>query len=145
MVHLGLLAMTSTLDAVHSSSYLESLNLDPTLTQRAYTKLNARLGIGDDDDHWQVAVVGRNLTDRTTVGYAADAPLAQALFKAAQLLTGSWIRRAASRWNCACASRSRALSLDQRCRRTFAPVTSSSNPCHRVEPGSRQCAGRNAG
>ncbi len=82
VVHLGSLAVTSTLDATHSSSYLESLNLDPVLTQKEYTKLNARIGFGDQYDRWQVAVVGRNLTDKTTVGYAADAPLAQALFKA---------------------------------------------------------------
>lgn len=80
--HLGTLALTTTLDVVHSSSYLESLNLDPMLTQKAFTKLNARIGLGDEYDRWQVAVVGKNLTDKTTVSFAADAPLAQALFKA---------------------------------------------------------------
>lgn len=80
--HLGGLALTTTLDVVGSGSYLESPNLDPRLRQDAFTKLNARVGLGDDYDRWQVAVVGRNLTDRTTVGYAADAPLAQALFRA---------------------------------------------------------------
>jgi outer membrane receptor protein involved in Fe transport len=80
--HLGGLALTTTLDVVGSSSYLESPNLDPRLRQDAFAKLNARIGLGDDYDHWQVAVTGRNLADKTTVGYAADAPLAQALFKA---------------------------------------------------------------
>jgi iron complex outermembrane receptor protein len=81
-MHLGALALVTTLDVVHSSSYLESLNLDPMLRQKAFTKLNARIGLGDDYDHWQVALVGKNLTDKTTVAFAADAPLAQALFKA---------------------------------------------------------------
>ncbi len=67
---------------MHSGSYLQSLNLDPMLRQEAYTKLNARIAVGDAADHWQVAVVGKNLTDKTTVSYAADAPLAQALFRA---------------------------------------------------------------
>jgi iron complex outermembrane receptor protein len=80
--HAGSLALTTTLDAVHSGSYLQSPNLDPMLRQDGYTKLNARIGLGDDNGRWQVAVIGRNLTDKTTVGYAADAPLAQALFRA---------------------------------------------------------------
>ena len=81
-INVGPGAFTFTVDAVHSGSYLQSLNLDPMLRQEAYTKLNARLAIGDARDHWQVAVVGRNLTDKTTVSYAADSPLAQALFRA---------------------------------------------------------------
>ncbi len=80
--HLGQFALTSTVDVVHSSSYLESLNLDPMARQAAYTKVNARIGFGDLDDRWQVALIGRNLTDKQTVGYAGDAPLAQKLFGA---------------------------------------------------------------
>jgi outer membrane receptor protein involved in Fe transport len=80
--HLGSLALVSTVDVVHSSSYLESLNLDPMAMQKAYTKLNARIGLGDLHDHWQVAVIGKNLTDEQTIGYAGDAPLAQKLFHA---------------------------------------------------------------
>jgi outer membrane receptor protein involved in Fe transport len=81
-VRVGPGAFTFTVDAVHSGAYLQSLNLDPALRQDAYTKLNARIAVGDAADHWQVAVVGKNLTDKTTVSYAADAPLAQALFRA---------------------------------------------------------------
>jgi outer membrane receptor protein involved in Fe transport len=80
--NLGPLTLTTTLDATHSSKYRQSLNLDPRLTQEAFTKLNARIGLGDAYDRWQIAVVGRNLTDKTTVSYAADAPLALALFRA---------------------------------------------------------------
>jgi len=81
-VNIGAGALTFTVDAVHSGSYLQSLNLDPMLRQDAYTKLNARIAVGDAADHWQVAVIGKNLTDKATVSYAADAPLAQALFSA---------------------------------------------------------------
>jgi len=80
--HLGQLVLTTDVDLLHTSGYLESPDLDPVLTQPAFTKLNARIGLGDGGERWQVALVGRNLTDRTTVAYAAEAPLAQALFKA---------------------------------------------------------------
>ena len=80
--HIGSLALVTTVDVVHSSSYLESLNLDPMALQHSFTKLNARIGLGDRYDRWQVAVIGRNLTDQQTVSYAGDAPLAQKLFQA---------------------------------------------------------------
>jgi iron complex outermembrane recepter protein len=82
VARIGSLALTTTVDAVHSGSYLQSLNLDYRLKQEAYTKLNARISVGDAADVWQLALVGKNLTDKVTVGYAADAPLAQALFQA---------------------------------------------------------------
>ena len=69
-------------DVVHSSKYLQSLNLDPVATQPSYTKINARLALGDTNDRWEVAVVGRNLTDKTTISYAGDTPLAFRLFSA---------------------------------------------------------------
>jgi len=69
-------------DVVHSSKYLQSLNLDPMATQPSYTKLNARLALGDANDRWEVALVGRNLTDKTTISYAGDTPLAFRLFSA---------------------------------------------------------------
>jgi outer membrane receptor protein involved in Fe transport len=80
--YLGPLALTTTLDVLHSSSYLQSLNLDPMAMQADYTKLNARVGLGDLYGRWQVALIGRNITDEQTVGYAGDAPLAQKLFRA---------------------------------------------------------------
>lgn len=76
------LALRLRSDVVHSSKYLQSLNLDPVATQSAYTKINARLALGDADDRWEVAIVGRNLTDKTTVSYAGDTPLAFRLFSA---------------------------------------------------------------
>jgi outer membrane receptor protein involved in Fe transport len=78
----GNLTLKTTADVVHTSSFLQSLNLDPAATQQAYSKLNARIALGGNDDHWELAVVGRNLTDKTTVSYAGDTPLAFRLFRA---------------------------------------------------------------
>lgn len=78
----GNLEVHAVLDLVYSSKFLQSLTLDPANTQKAYAKLNARLSVGDVEDRWEVALVGRNLTDKTTVGYAGDTPLSQRLFGA---------------------------------------------------------------
>ena len=70
------------LDVIYSAEYLQSLTLDPAATQDAYAKINARLSLGDVNGRWDVALVGRNLTDETVVSYAGDAPLANRLFRA---------------------------------------------------------------
>jgi outer membrane receptor protein involved in Fe transport len=80
--NLGALVLRVTADMVYSDDYLQSLNLDPELVQGTYTKFNGRLSLGHSDDRWQLALVGRNLTDRTTMTYAADSPLAYTLFGA---------------------------------------------------------------
>ncbi len=80
--NLGPLLLTTTADLVFSDQYLQSLNLDPSLVQDSFSKLNARVALGDADGRWQLAVVGRNLTNRTTVSYAADTPLSYTLFGA---------------------------------------------------------------
>lgn len=74
------LQMRSTIDVLHSADYLTSLTLDPATTQGDITRLNARLALGGTDRHWEVALVGRNLTDRTVVSYSGDTPLSNRLF-----------------------------------------------------------------
>lgn len=48
---------------------------DPDTVQDAYQKLDARIGIGSADGRWQVAIIGRNLTDEIIAVYAATTPL----------------------------------------------------------------------
>lgn len=48
---------------------------DPDTVQKAYEKLDARIGIGSLDGRWQAALVGRNLTDEIIAVYAAGTPL----------------------------------------------------------------------
>jgi iron complex outermembrane receptor protein len=76
------LALSAGMDLVYSSKYLQSLTLDPVTTQSSFTKLNARVALISPNSKWEVALLGRNLTDRTTVSYAGDAPLAARLFGA---------------------------------------------------------------
>lgn len=79
---LGPLLLTANADMVFSDDYLQSLNLDPSLVQQSFSKINARLALGDAEGRWQLALVGRNLTDKTTMSYAADTPLSYTLFGA---------------------------------------------------------------
>jgi iron complex outermembrane recepter protein len=76
------IGMNFGVDLMHSSNYLQSLTLDPANTQSGYTKVNARLALAGAEERWELALIGRNLTDKTTVSYAGDTPLAQRLFQA---------------------------------------------------------------
>ena len=74
--------LRAAMDVTYSSKYLQSLTLDPNATQSAYAKFNAHLTLAGAENKWQVSLVGRNLTDKTTVSYAGDTPLAARLFGA---------------------------------------------------------------
>ncbi|MEP7314377.1 MAG: TonB-dependent receptor, partial [Pseudomonadota bacterium] len=76
------LLLSTTADLVYSDDYLMSLTLDPATTQASFTKINARIALGSSENHWELALVGRNLTDETTLSYAGDTPLASRLFRA---------------------------------------------------------------
>jgi len=76
----GTLLFRSTLDVLFTTSYLPSQNLDKTTEQDGYAKLNLRVGIGAEDGTWELAVLVRNLTDKTIVTYANDTPLAFSQF-----------------------------------------------------------------
>ena len=81
-IPVGGLNLTIGADVVFSSSYITSLTLDPATIQDSYTKLNARVALSGIDRNWELALVGRNLTDETVVGYTGDTPLARNLFGA---------------------------------------------------------------
>ena len=70
------LMFTAILDVIYTGEYSPTQNLDPAIDQDDYTKVNARLGIGGIDGDWDLALIGRNLTDQTIVTYANDTPLA---------------------------------------------------------------------
>ena len=76
------LRLTFGADIVYSAKFLTSLTLDPATEQDAFTKVNARIALSGDTQEWEVALVGRNLTDETVVGYSGDTPLASRLFGA---------------------------------------------------------------
>lgn len=71
--------LVSTLDVIYSSEYLTTPSLDPKFEQDAYTKINARIALSGNDDQWEVALIGKNLTDESIVTYANGLPVASVL------------------------------------------------------------------
>ena len=69
------LVFNSALDVLFTTEYNPSANLDPDIEQDGYAKLNLRLAVGDIDDSWEIAILGRNLTDEDIVTFANDVPL----------------------------------------------------------------------
>ena len=69
------LVFKATLDVIYSDEYLTAPSLDPRMTQDAYTKVNARLGISGDDNRWELALIGKNLTDESIVTYSNGLPV----------------------------------------------------------------------
>jgi len=74
--------LNTVVDVLYSADYLTSLTLDPASAQDAYTKLNARIAFGPAEGNWQLALIGRNLTDEQVVSYSGDVPLAGSIFAA---------------------------------------------------------------
>lgn len=73
------LKLVSTLDVIYSADYLTTPSLDPKFKQDAYTKINARIAISGNDDKWELALIGKNLTDESVVTYANGLPVATTL------------------------------------------------------------------
>jgi outer membrane receptor protein involved in Fe transport len=75
-------AWTIAADAIYSSEYNRAPTLDPHQLQDPYTLLNVRLAFGDRNGRWEVALVGRNLTDEVVMPLGNDVPLAARTFGA---------------------------------------------------------------
>ncbi len=70
------------LDLVFTGDYNPTQNLDPRVEQEAYVEYNARLALSNVAQGWEVALVGKNLTDETIRTYQNDTPLANSIFDA---------------------------------------------------------------
>ncbi|MEH6589789.1 MAG: TonB-dependent receptor [Halioglobus sp.] len=73
--HLGeSLEMRFTLDANFRDDYFLSADLDPSTIQDAYWKVNARIALTDVDGRWEVALIGKNLTDSDSFSASTAVP-----------------------------------------------------------------------
>ncbi|MDX9874567.1 MAG: TonB-dependent receptor [Spongiibacteraceae bacterium] len=57
-----------------TSEYYMTATADPILEQSGFAKYDLRIGYGPADKRWEVAMIGRNLTDKETIGYALGMP-----------------------------------------------------------------------
>ncbi len=70
------------MDIVFTDDYNPTQNLDPTQEQDGYAVVNGRIALADFEDGWEIALIGKNLTDKEIVNYANDTPLANSTFGA---------------------------------------------------------------
>lgn len=68
------LAFGGTFNVNYKSKYYGGQNLSEYDAEKAFAKINARLAIGASDDRWQIAVVGRNLTNKLTKNWSFPTP-----------------------------------------------------------------------
>ena len=66
------LEITGSLLVYGQSKSYQATDLDPATVQDSYAKLDARLAVGPSDGKWSIAIVGRNLTDKTTANFIND-------------------------------------------------------------------------
>ncbi|WP_375195385.1 TonB-dependent receptor [Sphingobium sp.] len=61
-----------------SRAFLED-SYNPVAAQKGYAKFDARIGVRGDEGQWEVAVIGKNLTDKTTASHAFTTPFASSI------------------------------------------------------------------
>jgi len=62
-------------DGNYSDEYFYAQDLDSSESQDSYVKWNARLALASMNDTWEVALIGKNLTDETVTAHGNDIPL----------------------------------------------------------------------
>lgn len=77
------LTMVNTFDVIYSDSYTTTPSLDDRMSQGSFIKLNARVAISGADNAWELALIGKNLTDESIITYANGLPVASVLTKGA--------------------------------------------------------------
>jgi iron complex outermembrane recepter protein len=70
------LEFRATADVSYVDEYTAVPNLDPKGSQDSYTRVNARMAVGAADGTWEVALVGKNLTDEKVLSFGGNATLA---------------------------------------------------------------------
>jgi len=71
----GTLVFSARVDLYYSDDFFYQTDLDPFDTQEAYTKWDMRLALTTPDQIWQLAFIGKNLSDELTVTMGGDVPL----------------------------------------------------------------------
>jgi iron complex outermembrane receptor protein len=83
----GELALVTEATGLFSSAYFLSGTDDPSVRQSGYGRLDARLGVESTDGRWTAELIGKNLTDRTILTFAAPYTLSPGSLYAAKQST----------------------------------------------------------
>jgi outer membrane receptor protein involved in Fe transport len=68
-VPVGSLTVRASPSMYFTSWFYQSATADDLIRQRGYAKFDMRLGIGSERGGWEVALIGKNLTDRVTASF----------------------------------------------------------------------------
>src|ERR1700678_3562658 len=60
------------LNAKYSAHYISSTINEPLAHQSSYVTIDAAAGVMSSDEHWELAVIGKNLTNRFILQGSAD-------------------------------------------------------------------------
>ncbi|CAA0119166.1 Pesticin receptor [Zhongshania aliphaticivorans] len=71
------LILRANLDAIFSDEYHPSPNLDDRVKQDAFIQFNGRISLSSNDGEWELALLGKNLSDELIILYAVDTPVAK--------------------------------------------------------------------
>ena len=77
---LGDYLLANTTDLFYTSEYDASGTFDPALVQDGYATLNSRVSFGPESGAWQIAFLGKNLTDEQFLQFGGDVPLSGSTF-----------------------------------------------------------------
>lgn len=69
-------------DVSFTSNYYQQPNIDPPSKQEGFAKVDARIGVGAENGAWEVAIVGKNLNDKTTAGFRSPLPSSPGSYQA---------------------------------------------------------------
>ena len=75
---LGEMQLRTVYDANYSDSYLWNATLDPRSVQDSFVTHNLRVGFGPVNGGWEIAFIGKNLSDEDIVSFGGNTPLAGA-------------------------------------------------------------------
>jgi outer membrane receptor protein involved in Fe transport len=76
------LELSALLDVFFTDDYDASATFDPALVQKSYSLTNLRVGLGPESGDWQIAVLGKNLSDEKVLSFGGDTPLSGSTFGA---------------------------------------------------------------
>jgi outer membrane receptor protein involved in Fe transport len=92
------ISLTAEVTELFSSPYFLSGTDDPTVQQKSYQRLDARLSLENIGGHWAFDVIGKNLTDRTILTFAAPYTLSPGSLYAAKQSTRSIAAQVRFKW-----------------------------------------------
>ena len=66
------LQLTTMVNVNFTDDFSLSSNAEPILTQKAYAKVDVRIALGDSSNRWEIAFLGRNLSNQLTSNYGGS-------------------------------------------------------------------------